>query len=556
MVLPASIGSLAGKVLGKLGSFAATPVKEAAKVGLDAVSGWIVAGAEAMLQEVVKVISAVTTPSLSVSWFSTNYWQMAALAMLLTLPFLFAAAVQAVIQTNVAILVRAAFVDLPLAAISVTLAAPLITLMLAATDQMCSLVGGGGTVGGRFLTQTASQLSGAGSGFMLVVIAVVILLAGMVLLVELIMRSAAIYIVVLFLPIGFAAMVWPARRVWVKRLLETLIALILSKFAMVAILSMSVAALASLTASPSALTTAFTAMALTVLAACSPWALLRLLPFTELAVSAASTLRQEIPTGGGHGLKHAVAAANLGAGLVVDPVMEGVGGLRNFVSGNAPDDASASEAGTGRLARLNGGGGGTELPPGPGPVPNGGSGVGGGPGGPGFGPESSGGADPQPVLPVDPGEVLPPLEALNAVSATTAALGGAPGATVRPEASSQAQSAGGLEPVSAPWAVDAPGTVSGPGTGPPEPLGGPNPGVAAGELRPGLPALASGPNLSGDVSPLAPRSEATAGPIDDLDLLLQDPNLQVGLGPSEAGWIRSAEVHPSADGEPAEGGDA
>jgi hypothetical protein len=410
-VLPASILSLAGSLVS---SVAGAPVK----LVLDAVSGWVVAGAVAMLKEVVAVISTVTTPSLSVSWFSTSYWQMAALATLLTLPFLFAAAVQAVIQTNLAVLVRAAFVDLPIAAVGVTLAAPLITLLLAATDQMCSLVGGGGTVGGSFLTRTATDLSSAGSGFMLVVIAVVILLAGMVLLVELIMRSAAIYIVVLFLPIGFAAMVWPARRVWIKRMLETLVALILSKFAMVAILSMSVAALASLTATPSALTTAFTAMALTVLAAFSPWALLRLLPFTELAVSAASTLRQEAGHGATRGLGHAARAADLGAGLAVDPVMEGLGALRSFVSGNTQDDADAGLGRIGRLARSGGADGG-QLPPGGDAATGGGFGPGSGPEGGGSGGQSAS------ILPADSGDSANRPEAGPSAGAGLALVAGA-----------------------------------------------------------------------------------------------------------------------------------
>jgi hypothetical protein len=196
-------------VPGLIGSLFGAPFKAIAKVGLSATSNWVVAGAQAMLAEVIKVVGWVSTPSLSANWFSGSYWQMAGLAMLLTVPFLFAA--------DLGLLLRAAFVDLPVAVLAVTLTAPLITLLLAATDEMCALVTGGGTVGGSFLAATANDLAVAHSGFMMMVIAVVILLAGMVLMVELIMRAAAIYIVVLFLPLGFAAMVWPARRVWVKR---------------------------------------------------------------------------------------------------------------------------------------------------------------------------------------------------------------------------------------------------------------------------------------------------------------------------------------------------
>ena len=57
------------------------------------------------------------------------------------------------------------------------------------------------------------------------------------------MREAAVYVIVLMLPLAFAAMVWPARRIWAIRAIELLVALILSKFAIVAVLSLGGAAL-------------------------------------------------------------------------------------------------------------------------------------------------------------------------------------------------------------------------------------------------------------------------------------------------------------------------
>ena len=55
-------------------------------------------------------------------------------------------------------------------------------------------------------------------------------------------REAAVYVVVLMLPLAFAAFVWPARRIWAIRMVELLTALILSKFAVVAVLSLAGAA--------------------------------------------------------------------------------------------------------------------------------------------------------------------------------------------------------------------------------------------------------------------------------------------------------------------------
>ena len=51
--------------------------------------------------------------------------------------------------------------------------------------------------------------------------------AAFALWVELLLREAAVYVIVLMLPLAFAALVWPARRIWAVRAVELLVALIL-----------------------------------------------------------------------------------------------------------------------------------------------------------------------------------------------------------------------------------------------------------------------------------------------------------------------------------------
>jgi hypothetical protein len=77
------------------------------------------------------------------------------------------------------------------------------------------------------------------------------------------------------------------------RLIELLVALILSKFVIVAVLSLAGAAYGS-SGSPTA-TRLLTAMTLVLLATFAPWVMLRLLPFTELAAGAAGGIRGEVP---------------------------------------------------------------------------------------------------------------------------------------------------------------------------------------------------------------------------------------------------------------------
>ncbi len=246
---------------------------------------WVAGGAKAVLHETASVISTTTRPQLQSTWFSSTYWRMSAISALLTLPFLFAAAVQAMMRSDMAMLARSALGYLPLGVLAVSIAAPLTTLLLASSDELSSIVAGAsGNAGATFLTHVGLVSAGlshlSGSTFVLLFAGLLTVAATITLWVELLIRSAAVYVVVLMLPLFFAALVWPARRVWAVRAVELLVALIVSKFAIVAVLSLGASALGHTTI-PSA-TQMLEGATLVMLAAFSPWALLRLLPLHEL----------------------------------------------------------------------------------------------------------------------------------------------------------------------------------------------------------------------------------------------------------------------------------
>jgi hypothetical protein len=288
-----------------------------AGVGLSALGVWVLDGAKAALQETASVINRTTAPRLESTWFSATYWRVAGMAGLLTLPFLFAATLQALMRADLTLLVRSALGYLPLALIGVSLAAPLTMLLLAVTDEMCAAVAGAGSAGGvHFLDQTAVLIGGlsvlSGSPFMGFAVGLLTLAAAIALAIEMLIREAAVYIVLLMLPLAFSALVWPARRVWAIRLIELLIALILSKFVIVAVLALAGAAFGS-QGLPSA-SRLLTAMSLVLLSTFAPWAMLRMLPFAELAAGAAGSLRAEVPRLARIPAK-AIPAADAAAGL-------------------------------------------------------------------------------------------------------------------------------------------------------------------------------------------------------------------------------------------------
>ena len=326
-------GSLTGNPLGGLVSSAAG---SAAGFVLQNISSWVLEGTRGAILEVASVIGAVTAPNLDSTWFSSTYWRVAALAAMLTIPFLCAAAVQAVARADLGLLARTAFGYLPLSLLGVSLAAPMTMLALAATDQMSAAVSASAATGGaRFLDHAAGvagslATAAGGSPFFAVVVGLLALLAAMALAIELLIRAAAVYVVVLMLPLAFAALVWPARRMWAVRVAELLASLILSKFVIVAVLSLASAAFTSGTPGIGEL---LVAMSLILLSTCAPWALMRILPFTELAAGAAGILRSELPVGQAH-----AHAAQLSAGA---------GGLAMELPARLRDHARAMYAGSG-----------------------------------------------------------------------------------------------------------------------------------------------------------------------------------------------------------------
>ena len=321
-----------------------------AGAALSAAGHWVLDGARGALEEVAHVIGEATAPQLESAWFSDTYWRVAGIAMLLTVPFLFAAAVQALLRSDLTLLLTAAFGYLPVAVLGVMIASQLVVGLLAATDEMCSIVAGAGVGGGAtFLRHTAvfavADAAGVGAPFLGFVVGVLTVGAALGLTLELLVRAAAVYVVMLMLPLAFAALVWPARRVWAIRLVELLVALVLSKFVIVAVLSLAGSAYGH--AGVTGIGLMLTAMALLLLSCFAPWAMMRLLPLAELAAGAAGALRAEVPVSaasGGHalaGLTSGVASAAIPAimGRRAREAEQGVGGVFGAA---VPEPASGS----------------------------------------------------------------------------------------------------------------------------------------------------------------------------------------------------------------------
>jgi len=258
---------------------------------LSGISQWVASGAEWLLGQIGDVLVATTTVDVGATWFRTHYGQMTALAGVVVLPLLLISTIQAVVRQNPGQLVRTFLVQLPLALLLGVVAIQVVILSLSATDAMSDAVAGGtGADVTSLLSGVTTGLAAAAAdptiaSFVLLLIALLIAVAAFVLWIELLIRAAAVYVAVLFLPLALAMLVWPAVSHWCRRLVETLAALILSKFVIVATLSLAAGAVSSGTAGGGAHGAGFSAVlaggALLVMATFVPFAILRMIPAVE-----------------------------------------------------------------------------------------------------------------------------------------------------------------------------------------------------------------------------------------------------------------------------------
>ena len=318
-------------------SHVASTLVDAAGGGLFAgATEWVLDGLGWAAGEALGFFDRATSPSLSASWFATGpLAQTTAVAAALLGVFALFAVIQGVVTADAGGMIRQIAFVLPMTVLAIVALGGATQLAIAITDAMAGWVLGAAAGDARAFADTITDaLAGVGSqpSFAVLLLAVVGALAGLVVVIELTIRSALIYLVVALAPLAFAAQMWPALRGVARRTVELLAAIIVSKLVIAVALSVAVAGLAA-TRDPYAITTPehtagggsapaigvlLAAVAGFAVAAFSPAVVLRLLPFTEAALVAsgaraaatrtASRGAALVATGGRSHNLHALAA--------------------------------------------------------------------------------------------------------------------------------------------------------------------------------------------------------------------------------------------------------
>jgi hypothetical protein len=351
------VGTACGAVSGAV-SAAAGKVADA---GVDAVfsaaANWVSSGAVWLLQEVGRVMSTTTSVDLGAPWFVAHEAVMASLAAAVVLPMVCCAVIQAIYRQSASTLVRTFAVYLPLCLLFTGVAVSLVRIALSITDSLSATVLSGAGVDTtnmfsgltKFFAASGAVAGPAVPAFVVFIGALLVALGALVLWLELAVRAAAVTAAALFLPLAMAALVWPAVSHWCRRLADTLVALVLSKFVIAAVLSLAASALAGglglSGAGGGGFAAVVTGIALLLVATMSPFTLLRLVPAMEAgAVAQLESTR--------HRLQGAARAPVRGGGnLALDLARGGSSSLdpqdvaRTVGTAGAPGSEGGSEGG-------------------------------------------------------------------------------------------------------------------------------------------------------------------------------------------------------------------
>jgi hypothetical protein len=292
--LPATLVCAGGAIV----DTAAGVVGDAAQGGLaiagDAVMGgltdWVASGAAWLLSRAATLLDRSTRPALGSTWFQRQYRSMIGLAVGLSLLLLLCAALQATLRQDPRALIRSALFALPVAMLLCFSAVTLVESSLAVTDWMSAAVlRHFERDTGEFFADVGEVLVPAsltGSplpGFLLFLGALVTALATFVVWLELIMREAAIYLAVAFLPLCFVAMVWERTAHWCRRLVELLAAIVLAKLTIATAVAVAAGAMGHARPGQGGLTALLAGCAVMLIAALTPFMLLRLVPIADAA---------------------------------------------------------------------------------------------------------------------------------------------------------------------------------------------------------------------------------------------------------------------------------
>lgn len=271
----------------------------------DGIARWVLGAVEFFVNGAIDFLRSSARPDVEAAWFAgagSPYATVRNIAAVLLLGFVFLGLIQGLLQADPAAMVRRVLGNLPVAVAGMVVTTAVVGRLLELTDALSDAVlSSSDQQALHFLSGFGASVTGMTSGFAAVLLGLVAVVAALLLWVELIVRSSLVYLLVAISPLGFAATLWPSARGFLRKTVEILLAVILSKFVIAIALAIGVAALGGAgstgtgesapAAAGTGLGTLLVGAVLLGLAAFSPFLVLKLVPVAEGALLAQGVSR-------------------------------------------------------------------------------------------------------------------------------------------------------------------------------------------------------------------------------------------------------------------------
>ncbi len=243
-----------------------------------ALTNWVLTSVEWLLNAVGAVLTSASEPSTVVGSATQEFKVLLVAAPILMMLGLLVATLQALRHADSSSLWRVYFGVAPACVLAIVLARPIATLVLQAVDQLSSAAASNAVTHEATLIAAFTNLSITTTipGFAVFLLCVGVIVGGWLLWCELIVRSVVLTLLLVLVPVIVPLSTFPALRRLGWRLAETFVAVASSKLLIVIALSLGLDELEGGSA-----TVAITGAVTLLLATCTPFVLLRVIPFIE-----------------------------------------------------------------------------------------------------------------------------------------------------------------------------------------------------------------------------------------------------------------------------------
>ena len=313
MIVALGFPNPVGWVIDKVSGFVGDVATEGFELVIGGLTAWVIDAVVWVVGGVFNFFLDATDPNVQADWFVASdgpYGTTAAIGATLLVGFVLAGITQGALNGDVGGMLRQIGLQLPVSVIGMVGIVTFVQALVRLTDELSSGVldrfGHNVAEFSTVISSLALLSGGPASAFVVFLLGLLAVIAGIILVAELVIRSALVYIVVALAPLVFAAQLWPALRGIGRKLLELVVALIVSKLVMAVALAVAASAMVGVgsggevTALPAPETVAedpggsvtqavgilLAAVAAFGVAAFSPLLIAKLMPLTEAALVA------------------------------------------------------------------------------------------------------------------------------------------------------------------------------------------------------------------------------------------------------------------------------